>query len=103
MPLPYAASPIRSDCTTLGRRLGQPCSDRLRTLHLAFRTQVLAILLVTLCSAGYSQYDPSTLQKQSIQRLDAFVENFRKTGDFQSLLPQLQEAEAELLVSYKGF
>ena len=45
------------------------------------------------------QGDPMELQSRAIQRLDAFVETFRKTGDVRSRMPDLAQAEAELSAS----
>ncbi len=49
----------------------------------------------------FAQNDPLALQKRAIQRIDAFVDQFRKTGDMRSRLPDLAQAEAELAASNK--
>jgi CHAT domain-containing protein len=55
--------------------------------------------LVLLPSLAAAQGDPLVLQQQAIRRLDAFIDHFRKTGDLQSRLPDLAQAEAELAAS----
>jgi CHAT domain-containing protein len=47
----------------------------------------------------FAQSDPLALQKRAIQRIDGFVDQFRKTGDMRSRLPDLAQAEAELAAS----
>ena len=107
MQLHDAASPIRKPLTILYKQLRfgvfQLCFDRSGSSRRLFSVSSLVLLVLTISSAGYSQVDPSTLEKQSIERIDGFIENFRRTGDFQSLLPQLQQAEADLFISYRTF
>jgi hypothetical protein len=55
--------------------------------------------LVLLPSLAAAQGDPLALQQQAIRRLDTFIDHFRKTGDLQSRLPDLAQAEAELATS----
>ena len=50
-----------------------------------------------------AQTDPLALQQQGIKRLDDYAENFRKTGDQQSLLPGLNRAAADLMASHDEF
>lgn len=61
------------------------------------------ILIASLCllSAAqiFAQDDPLALQKRAVQRIDAFVDQFRKTGDMRSRLPDLAQAEKELTAS----
>ena len=57
------------------------------------------LCLVLFSSAAAAQGDPMAMQQQAIRRIDAFVEHFRKTGDFQSRVPDLAQAEAELAAS----
>ncbi len=46
--------------------------------------------------------DPLVLQARAVRRLDDFVANFRRTGDFQSRLPDLAQADAELSSSNRA-
>ena len=57
---------------------------------------VCALPLAELVSA---QGDPLVLQRSAIQRIDGFVDQFRKTGDMRTRLPDLAQAEAELAAS----
>lgn len=57
------------------------------------------LCLVFFSSAATAQSDPLALQQQAIRRIDAFIEHFRKTGDFSSRVPDLVQAEAELATS----
>jgi len=54
---------------------------------------------LVLCVVGAQQMDPIALQKRAVQRLDAFVDHFRRTGDFQSRMAEVVQAEAELAAS----
>jgi CHAT domain-containing protein len=47
--------------------------------------------------------DPIALQQRAIQRIDGYIDRFRKTGDLTSLLPDLQQADVELAASYEVF
>jgi CHAT domain-containing protein/tetratricopeptide (TPR) repeat protein len=61
---------------------------------------VLAIVCVLpLVEPASAQGDPLALQRSAIQRIDAFVDQFRKTGDMRTRLPDLAQAEAELAAS----
>lgn len=64
---------------------------------------LLAIFLAILFSPCFAQDDAVTLQRRSIRLLDSFVDHLRKTGDRQSLLPQLRQAEKDLLISSQAF
>ena len=57
---------------------------------------ILGISLVVLSAQALAQLDPLALQKQAIQRIDAFVNRFRMTGEMKSGLADLVQAEAEL-------
>ena len=46
--------------------------------------------------------DPLALQARAVRRLDDFVANFRRTGDFQSRLPDLAQADTELSSSNRA-
>lgn len=46
--------------------------------------------------------DPLVLQRQGIQRLDGYVDHFRRTGDRVTRRPDLLQAEQELSASYRG-
>ncbi|SEM36676.1 hypothetical protein SAMN04489760_1126 [Syntrophus gentianae] len=54
-------------------------------------------------SSAFAQGDPVSLQKQAIQRIDAFSDHVRKTGDFDSRMPDLAQADAELTESNRMF
>jgi tetratricopeptide (TPR) repeat protein len=56
-------------------------------------------LLPLLAQPAYAQGDPLELQKLAIQRIDAIVDYFRKTGDARSRLPELAQVEAALIAS----
>ena len=45
------------------------------------------------------QQDPLALQGRAVQRVDGFVDHFRRTGEFQSRLPDLVQADAEFSLS----
>ena len=63
---------------------------------------VLLALFIAVAASGAS--DPKQLQEQAIKRIDAFVEHFRKTGDFKSRVAELlTPAQDELVTSYRGF
>ena len=47
--------------------------------------------------------DPLALQARAVRRLDDFVANFRRTGDFQSRLPDLAQVDADLAASNRAF
>jgi CHAT domain-containing protein len=70
-----------------------------------FKLLVLAALLglVPWAQVVCAQQDPLELQNHAIQRIDAFVDQFRRTGDIRSRLPDLAQAEAELLASNRMF
>jgi CHAT domain-containing protein len=53
--------------------------------------------------ARSSTQDPAQLQQQAIQRIERFIEHFKRTGDHTSLLPELKQAEAELIVTVQEF
>jgi len=54
-------------------------------------------------SLASAQPDPTALQKQGIARVTQYIDNFRRTGDRASLLPQLRQAQGELTASYTQF
>ena len=60
-------------------------------------------LVAALMPLARGQSDAGGLQQRGIQRLDAYVEHFRKTFDQRSLLPELAKAEIELTTSAAGF
>ena len=65
------------------------------------KLMVLAALLysVLLPTAVSAQGDPLALQRNAIQRMDAFIDHYRKTGDFQTRLADLTQADAEFETS----
>jgi CHAT domain-containing protein len=50
-------------------------------------------------SVAVAQGDPLALQQQAIRRIDAFIEHFRRTGDFRARVSDLRQAEGELALS----
>ncbi len=72
-------------------------------LNCTGRAGLLAVVLAVVFSPCFAQDDAATLQLRSSQLIDSAIEHFRKTGDDKSLLPQLQQAEKDLLVSSKTF
>jgi CHAT domain-containing protein len=72
--------------------------DVMRCSH--WRRCSAALLCVLACAAPASgQGDPLELQRRAVQRLDAFVDQVRKGGDFRAALPELALAERELAAS----
>lgn len=71
--------------------------DRRRVCKLLVLTAFLCLLLQA--QRVSAQSDPLELQRRAIQRIDAFIDHYRKTGDFQARLPDLAAAEAELAAS----
>ena len=60
---------------------------------------VFVALSILALSAPAAEDDATLLQRQAITRIEAAVEHFRKTGDFQSRVRDLQQAESELTTS----
>lgn len=68
---------------------------------------VFACLAVAHAGPAWSQPDPAALQKRAVERIDAFVDNFRRTGDFRSRIgdlaqPDLELAESNRLLTQRG-
>jgi CHAT domain-containing protein len=60
----------------------------------------VSVLWLSLVPAfATAQGDALELQQRAIQRIDAIVDHFRKTGEYQSRLPELAQVELELGVS----
>ena len=65
---------------------------------------LLVVLLLCLApGSGFAQNDPISLQTRAIQRIDGFVDQFRRTGDMRSRLRDLAEAATELDASNQAF
>lgn len=67
---------------------------------IVLRTAALVLTLaapVTVCAA-----DAETLQKQGIQKVDQYLDHMRRTGDVNSLLPELFSAQAQLRYTKRG-
>ncbi|SEM18465.1 CHAT domain-containing protein [Syntrophus gentianae] len=68
---------------------------------------VLAILMTTLMlapgCATSADSQAAAIQKRAIQRIENYLEHFRKTGDQKTLLPELHQAERELFQSLNEF
>ena len=69
--------------------------------HRALAVLLLAALLAT--GTSLEAADPSALQRDAIAKIDAFVDYFRKTGDYRSRIADLTEAERQLRASIDGF
>ena len=74
-----------------------------RTHFLKLPNLLLVIALCLSTNAALSTEDPTLLQKNAIVRIEAFIDHFRKTGDRQSRLSDLDRAEQELLSSQNTF
>jgi tetratricopeptide (TPR) repeat protein len=72
----------------------EPCHSILRLL-------LLAALLVTSIPARAA--DPAELQRDAVAKIDAFVDTFRKTGDYKSRIGDLANVERQLRASVDGF
>jgi CHAT domain-containing protein len=82
------------------RRIPLLIADRAR--HTPLWLVTLALVVCSTAPAGTvlrAQGDPLVLQKQATQRIDAFVDHFRRTGEFQSRLAELARADLELSIS----
>jgi CHAT domain-containing protein len=62
---------------------------------------LLAALLATCMRARAA--DPAELQRDAMAKIDAFVDTFRKTGDYKSRIGDLDDAERQLRASVDGF
>jgi CHAT domain-containing protein len=65
-----------------------------RDFTFVFTALFLCLLLPA--QSARAQSDPIALQKRAIERIDGFVDQFRKTGDPRSRLSDLAQADAEL-------
>ena len=72
-----------------------------RSCHRTLGFLLLAALLATGTPARAA--DPTVLQRDAIAKIDAFVDYFRKTGDYRSRIADLAEAERQLRASVDGF
>lgn len=61
------------------------------------------ILSLMTLSAPAAEDNTTLLQQRAIARIDGFVDHFRKTGEFQSRVADLQQAESELTASNQTF
>jgi CHAT domain-containing protein len=59
----------------------------------------VAALCSSLSLPASPQSDPLLRQKRALERIDSFVDHYRKTGDFKSRVTELQQAEKELISS----
>jgi tetratricopeptide (TPR) repeat protein len=77
---------------------GNPAGGYESTIHrLRYRCAVVCVGLLSLWGANlFAQSDPLALQQQAIRRIDDFIDNFRRSGDFQSRRADLLQADAEL-------
>lgn len=72
-----------------------------RPCHRILGFLLLAALLAT-GTPGWAA-DPAELQRDAIAKIDAFVDYFRKTGDYRSRIADLADAERQLRASVDGF
>jgi CHAT domain-containing protein len=56
-------------------------------------------LAFCMAAAAWAADDPLVLQQRAVERIDAFVDHFRRTGDYRSRVADLRQAEAELTSS----
>jgi CHAT domain-containing protein len=68
-----------------------------RAMRLGLVAAVSCLLAGAHSASG--QGDPLELQRRAIRRIDAFIDQFRKTGDVRTALPDLMQADAELTES----
>ncbi len=70
-----------------------------------WRHTVATIVGIIVCSIGTPAQaaDPVWLQQSAIERIDGFIQHFRKTGDFRSRVNELHRAEADLVTSNQAF
>src|SRR5262249_12024319 len=52
---------------------------------------------------GAPETAPDLLQQQAIQRIEHFIEHFRRTGERETQLGELQQADGELTASHDAF
>src|SRR2546425_3601109 len=80
---------------------------RLAGRHRSWATTMIGVAAVVVFAQEVAlagpQDDPGALQKQGIERVNQYIDRFRRTGDRSALLPQLQQAGRELRESYNGF
>ena len=73
-------------------------STRAKAVFFATMTLIASLSISESSSIGD---DPAAIQQRAIQRIDGFVDRFRKTGDRTALLADLRQAEVELATSYE--
>jgi len=80
---------------------------RLAGRHRSWATTMIGVAALVVLAQEVAlarpQDDPGALQKQGIERVNQYIDRFRRTGDRSALLPQLQQAGRELRESYNGF
>lgn len=74
---------------------------RKHSCHPILRLLLFAALLVIGMPARAA--DPAELQRDAVAKIDAFVDTFRKTGDYKSRVGDLADAERQLRASVDGF
>ena len=57
------------------------------------------LLVVCVAEVARAADDPLVLQQRAVDRIEAFIDHFRKTGDFRSRIADLRQAEAEIAAS----
>src|SRR5260370_16551967 len=76
---------------------------------MAYRRGILAacltalLCLVPAVRSLSAPYDPDVVQKRAIARIDACIDQFRRTGDMRSFIPELAQADGELASSNREY
>jgi CHAT domain-containing protein len=73
-------------------------------IRCCFKRGLLVSFLCLLAGAppAFAQGDPIELQRRAIQRIDAVVAEFRRTGNFSLASPELAQADRELVASNRA-
>jgi CHAT domain-containing protein len=77
--------------------------EDMKNVAAIFVLSALLLISLTSPSSGAALDKAAALQKSAISRIDAYIENFRVTGDMKNFLPELTKAQEELLESTKLF
>lgn len=86
------------EMTYLGALLGRLKQQKIRIVALA-----TALPFMLGMPTAAAQGNAETIQKQAIQKVDQYRDYIRRTGDLNSMLPELLRAEGELRLSVNAF
>jgi CHAT domain-containing protein len=64
---------------------------------------IIFTFLFSIIKAYCSETEQVILQKRAIQKIERFIDHYRKTGEYQSLMPELIEADNDLSINYNHF